>query len=248
MGTPHRSSVATLLAHLGITSHPVLAATLIVAVFEITIVGFALAEAFAERALAVQPGVTFTAVWVVWTGWHSWWFPRRRLHYLKQTGNAYRRAFILDIYPWVSVGFSQMWRPLLNGDSLSDVLAGHFDPSLVLLSVGLTICCIAFAVIMLAIRTIGIHNAAFLGEFVDVQEFVPVEQGIYRIIMHPLFFSGIAYSCGLAVAVSTPTAYLLAGLNVAYGFLYVRLENRRLSGIFGKTYERYHARAGRFMV
>jgi protein-S-isoprenylcysteine O-methyltransferase Ste14 len=248
MDTTQRSGVATLLAQLGVSSHTVLAAAVLVLAFEFAIVGFALAEAAVELLLGLPPWVIFGAVWLVWTAWHSWWFPRRRLQYLAREQNAYRRAFVLDIYPWVSVGFSQMWRPLLNGNVLGDVLAGRFRIEPVTTVVGLTLCFSALVVIIQAIRTIGIHNAAFLREFVDVQSFVPIERGIYSKVMHPLFFSGIAYSCGLAIAVNNPTAYVIAGLNLAYGVLYVPLENRRLRRVFGQPYERYRSRAGRFSV
>lgn len=242
------SGLATLLAQLGMDTRPVLSAVLIVAAFEATIVGLALAEGFGERALGVPPWVTLTVVWTIWTAWHSWWFPRRRLQYLERAKNPYRQAFIFDIYPWVSVGFSQMWRPLLNGETIGAALTGRFSLQPLPVMVGLGLCFVALAVIIGSIRTIGIDNAAFMREFVRVDSFVPIERGIYRVMMHPLFFAGIAYSCGLAIAVGTSTAWLLAGLNILYGLVYVRLENRRLRTIFGQPYERYRSRARRFTV
>jgi hypothetical protein len=241
--TPDRQSgIATLLAHLGVTRGFLLWGVALIALFEVTIIGFATAEAFLERALSLPPWMVAAAVWIVWTAWHSWWFPRRRLRYLQRGGSVYRRAFAADIYPWVSVGFSQMWRPLLNGDTLDAILSGRLRLRAAPVAIGLTLCFVALGVIIGAIRTIGIHNAAFLREFVEVEGFVPIERGVYTVMMHPLFWSGIAYSCGLAIAVEMRSAYLIAGLNVLYGVLYAPLENRRLTRVFGRTYERYGSR------
>jgi protein-S-isoprenylcysteine O-methyltransferase Ste14 len=204
-----------------------------------------------STALSIReppPWLVLSLVWIVWTGWHSWWFPKRRLRYLARGGNAYRRAFVFDIFPWVSVGFSQMWRPLLNGDTFDEVLTGRFSLHPFTVAIGVLVCCGALFIIIYAIRCIGIHNAAFMREFVEVDSFEPVQRGIYRVILHPLFLSGIAYSCGLAIGVATWTAVQIAALNVAYGFVYVPLENRRLRGIFGQTYERYESRSGRISL
>jgi protein-S-isoprenylcysteine O-methyltransferase Ste14 len=236
------SGLAALLAQLEVGSHTVLAGTLLIGLFEVTIIGSATAEAFLEWKLGLPPWVIFAAVWIVWTLWHSRWFPRRRLRHLERGGNAYRRAFLTDIYPWVSIGFSQMWRPLLNGDVLGAMVDGRFRLHALAAAVGLSICFAALGAIIHAIRAIGIHNAAFLREFVEVETFVPIESGIYRVMMHPLFWSGIAYSCGLAVAAGETAGYIIAGLNVVYGILYVRLENRRLGNIFGSRYEDYRGR------
>jgi protein-S-isoprenylcysteine O-methyltransferase Ste14 len=237
--TPESSGLSILLTHLGINRRPILAGTFMISVFEVTIIGFAIIQAFAERALGWSPVVLFLAVWIVWTWWHSWLFPRRRLRYLARFNNPYRRAFVTDIYPWVSIGFSQMWRPLINGDTLERFLAGHLKLSLIPVTIGLSICFASLGIIILAIQTIGIHNASFLREFVEPDAFRPVQTGIYGAVMHPLFWSGIAYSCGLAVVVLTPRAILIAALNTAYGLLYIRLENRRLSRIFGTPYDSY---------
>jgi protein-S-isoprenylcysteine O-methyltransferase Ste14 len=243
-----RRGIPTLLAHLGVTGHPLLVGVVLIALFEVTIIGFATAEAFVERALGLRPWAVVTAVWIVWTVWHSWLFPRRRLSYLKHNGNAYRRAFAADIYPWVSIGFSQMWRPLLNGDTLDALLSGRLHLRIMAVALGLAICFAALTVIVSAIRTIGIHNAAFLREFVKADTFIPIERGAYGLMMHPLFWSGVLYSCGLAIAVETPAAGAIATLNVLYGIVYAPLENCRLSRVFGKNYERYKSRRRGFMV
>ena len=239
--TPKPSGLSILLTHIGINHRPLLAGTFLIAVFEVTIIGFAIIQAFAERAVGWSPIVLFTAVWIVWTWWHSWLFPRRRLRCLARFKNPYRRAFGTDIYPWVSIGFSQMWRPLINGDTLERLLSGHLKLSLIPVTIGLSICFVSLGIIVLAIQTIGIHNASFLREFVEPNAFAPVQTGIYGAVMHPLFWSGIAYSCGLAIAMWRPVAILIAVLNIAYGLLYIRLENRRLSRVFGTSYDSYRS-------
>ena len=236
------SGVTVLLAHLGVERRQVPAVCLIIAMFEVTIVGLAVVQAFLERAFHWPPTVVFILFWVVWTWWHSWLFPRHRLRYLEHARNPYRRAFIRDIYPWVSAGFSQMWRPLINGDTLDRLLGGRLTLDPWALSIGMVVCFAALLIMVLAIRTIGIGNAAFLREFVAADTFVPIDTGIYSAIMHPLFWAGIAYSCGLAIAVSTRQSYAIAAINVVYGILYIRLENRRLARIFGSRYESYRAR------
>src|SRR5262245_11677817 len=119
------SGLSILLAEIGVTRRRLPAVILIIALFEVAIIGFAALQACVEHALGWPPIITFIVVWIVWTWWHSWLFPRRRLLYLTRYKHPYRRAFILDIYPWVSIGFSQMWRPLLNGDTLDRLLAGR---------------------------------------------------------------------------------------------------------------------------
>jgi protein-S-isoprenylcysteine O-methyltransferase Ste14 len=246
MNRRSQTGVATLLGYLGVNDRPILWAAALIALFEVTIIGFATGEAFLERGLGLAPWLVVTTVWIVWTAWHSWWFPRRRINYLKQDDNAYRRAFAADIYPWVSIGFSQMWRPLLNGDTLDALIGGRLVLRGAAVAIGLTICFAGLGVIISAICTIGIHNAAFLREFVEAETFVPIESGVYRVMTHPLFWSGIVYSCGLAIGVETRSALVIAGLNVLYGVVYGPLESRRLSRIFGSKYERYESRSRGF--
>lgn len=235
------SGLSILLSEMGMTHHGFLAGILIVALFEATIIGFAVFQALVERALRWPPIVVFVAVWLVWTWWHSWLFPRRRRFYLAHYEHPYRQAFARDIYPWVCIGFSQMWRPLLNGETLDRLWTGELRLSPVPVALGLLVCFASLFVIIIAIRTIGIHNAAFLREFVEADTFTPLRAGIYGKIMHPLFWSGIAYSCGLAISMMTTQALLMAVANIGYGFLYNRLEDHRLSGVFGASYESYRA-------
>jgi len=137
-----------------------------------------------------------------------------------------------------------MWRPFFNGDTLNAVRNSTFELSLLPVVVGLALCFIALGIIIQAIRTIGIHNAAFLREFIEPERFEPIRSGIYARAMHPLFWSGIFFSCGLAIALLTSQALLIGAVNVLYGLLYSRLENRRLGRIFGARYNEYQAQVG----
>jgi protein-S-isoprenylcysteine O-methyltransferase Ste14 len=240
------SGVLTLLRHLGYQRNPLLGATALIALFEVTIIGLALIQAIIEARLGWPPALVCAAVWVVWTAWHSWLFPKNRLRSLRLGRSAYRHAFWRDIYPWVSLGFSQMWRPLLNGSTLllfEDYWRGGPWPLRPIpMAAGLTLGVAATMVIIGAIRTIGIHNAAFLREFVDPDTFVPVEAGIYRRMLHPLFWSGIVYSVGLAITVWTREAIAVAAINIVYGVVYNTLEDRRLRAVFGPAYVGYAGR------
>jgi protein-S-isoprenylcysteine O-methyltransferase Ste14 len=223
---------------------PWLPASLLIAGFEVSFVVLASGQAYLEYRFGLSPVAVLVGVWVVWTLWHSLFFPRRRERYLAYAQRPYRSAFVGDIYPWVTLGFAQMWRPLFNGDELARILAGgpllHATPAA--LTAGLTLCIFALLIMVRAIRTIGIARAAFLAEFEATEDFVPVESVIYRAFKHPLFWSGILFSFGLALIASTSLAFTLAAINGCYGLLYGRLEDRRLAQVFGDTYTTYAER------
>jgi len=101
------------------------------------------------------------------------------------------------------------------------------------------VCVSSVIFIIQAMRVVGIHNAAFVPEFIDHQDFEPIRSGIYGVVRHPLFWGGIGYSVGLAVAAATPTAYALGTINLAYGLLYNWLDDRRLRNVFGTRYAAY---------
>jgi protein-S-isoprenylcysteine O-methyltransferase Ste14 len=231
-----------MLEHLGIMRRRLIAGVAIITIFEVTIIGLATAQAWVEYELSWSPVMVSSVFWVIWTLWHSWMFPRNRLRYLTSSRYPYRRAFVLDIYPWVSAGFSQMWRPLINGDTWSRVFSGRLALHSTAITLGVLVSTASLVIIIQAIRSIGIHNAAFMGEFVDSESFVLQRTGIYRFVTHPLFWSGIAHSCGLAIAVATTVAYQLACVNILYGFAYHWLEDRRLRRVFGAKYEYYRRR------
>ncbi|MGH9347928.1 MAG: methyltransferase family protein [Vicinamibacterales bacterium] len=220
------------------------AGVLLIAAFEISFIGLALAQAFIEYRLGLSPVIVVAIVWAVWTWWHSWVFPRNRLRHLRRA-HAYRAAFVRDIYPWVTLGFCQMWRPLVNGDTLAKLLPAPpvFLEGLspVAIVAGAVMSLATLVMMISAIRSIGIANAAFVPEFRDPGAFVPVQRGIYAHFMHPLFWSGALFSTALAIAISTPVARAIAGVNLAYSLLYGPLESRRLRRVFGPAYAAYAA-------
>ena len=241
------ANLRLLLSEVGIQGgrHHVAAGALLVAAFEVSFIVLAVAQALGEYAAGVPPVAVVVLVWVVWTWWHSWLFPRNRLRYL-QRGHAYRTAFTRDIFPWVTLGFCQMWRPLFNGDTLARLMpkplafVQTLSPAAVITGVALGSA--ALVTMISAIRSVGIANAAFVPEFRDPGAFVPVERGIYAHFQHPLFWSGIVFSCALAIAISTPTSFAIAGVNLLYGFCYGPLERRRLGRVFGAAYASYTSR------
>jgi protein-S-isoprenylcysteine O-methyltransferase Ste14 len=239
----HPAGLRVLLGELGVPTGRAQkwAAVALIATFEVSFVALAVAQAILEYALDVSPIATVLGVWIVWTIWHSWLFPRRRQRHLTRSRHPYRTAFVWDIYPWVTVGFCQMWRPLLNGDTLARTLAATpFVPTITPAAlVGLGLGLVSLVVMISAIRTIGIGNAAFVPEFAGIDRFVPVRQGLYLWFAHPLFWAGILFSVGLALVAGTITAAWIAAINVAYGFVYNDLEHRRLARVFGDRYEQY---------
>jgi protein-S-isoprenylcysteine O-methyltransferase Ste14 len=242
----HPAGFRLLLGALGVPEGraQIWAGVALIATFELSFVALGVGQAVIEYALGVPPAMTVTGVWIVWTVWHSWLFPRRRLRYLERSRHPYRAAFAMDIYPWVTLGFCQMWRPLLNGDTVGRWLDAGSLPSATtpaaLAGIGLGL--VALVVMIAAIRTIGIGNAAFVPEFVGVDTFAPIRRGVYRVFGHPLFWSGILFSTGLALVARRSTGWWIAAINIAYGFVYNDLERRRLSGVFGDRYEQYLSR------
>jgi protein-S-isoprenylcysteine O-methyltransferase Ste14 len=225
------------------TPRPRVRAALIIAVFELSFVAICVVQAVAEWKLGLSPPLVVAAVWVVWTYWHSVLFPRRRLRYVRDAALPYRAAFMRDIYPWVTLGFSQMWRPVFSGEVLGDTIAllerGSFSVPWVRLAVAAAIATAALVVMIDAIRTIGFANAAFVSEFVGAAHFQPIERGVYANLRHPLFAAGALYSVALAVAVFTPTAFWIAAINCLYVGVYSPLEDRRMRRVFGDAYASY---------
>jgi len=241
------ANLSVLLAELGVPPgrRQTAAGALLIAVFELSFIGLAVAQSVAEYVLGLSPVAVVAGVWIVWTGWHSWIFPRNRRRYLERE-HSYRTAFARDIYPWVTVGFCQMWRPLFNGDTVARLLPGPLDFMRTLSPIGIAaaiaLSSVALVTMISAIRSIGIANAAFVPEFRDAGGFVPVERGIYARFMHPLFWSGILFSIALALAIATPTAVAIAAINLLYGLVYGPLESRRLEQVFGRSYSIYASR------
>jgi protein-S-isoprenylcysteine O-methyltransferase Ste14 len=209
--------------------------------FAMAMVAIAAAQGWAEVATgasAVTSAVGVAGTWFAWTLWHSVVFPRNRLRFLAGSPRPYRRAFATDIFLGISVGFSQMLRPVLNGETLKSLTAIDMTPSAALGSVVLVVATASF---ISAWRRLGTARVGFVHEYVDVGAFVPERRGIYGVVRHPLFWSGIAVSMALALIVGTSAAFAIGIVNVAYAVAYNRLEDRRLAGIFGPAYQTYAA-------
>ena len=203
-------------------------------------------QACLERQLGV-PGsgmvVTVAIAWAAWTTWHSIAFPRNRRRHLGGGPHPYRSAFVLDIFPGIAIGFSQMLRPVLNGAVLAGdtVPFGAAGPPLVLQAIGLALLACAGVTFVAAWRTLGTARVGFVDEYRDPDGFVPERRGIYGHVRHPLFWSGAVASGALAMLVGSPTGYAIAGVNLAYAVAYNRLEDRRLRLVYGSSYAGYAA-------
>ena len=91
--------------------------------FGLAMVGVAAGQAVIEDALDASTAavcLTVATVWLGWTYWHSVAFERHRRAYLgRGMAFPYRRAFLTDIFPGITIGFSQMLRPAWNGVNLA---------------------------------------------------------------------------------------------------------------------------------
>ncbi len=224
--------------------HPVLTIGLLIAAFEFSFVLVASIQALGEYWLNLNPACVVVAVWGIWTYWHSYAFERRRIRYLQERDRPYRTAFLRDIFPWVVIGFAQMWRSLIHAGFLRrlwDSRGAYLSEpqAAARLGVAIGVAVVAMIIMITAIRDIGIGNAAFLAEFRPPGHFVPVSRGIYAFFPHPLFWSGVLFSGALATIVNTRISYLIVLINAMYAVLYGCLEGRRLGRIFGANYAVY---------
>ncbi|MGV7710713.1 methyltransferase family protein [Mycobacterium kansasii] len=214
--------------------------------FPLAMVGVAGCRAVFESAFELSMWLVLlnvTVVWLLWTFWHSVIFEWHRKRFLSH-GDGYRRAFIVDIFPGVTIGFSQMLRPSFNGINMScnetfpklprSVLDIAEDALGILVAIG------AFALFVSAWRTLGTARVGFVCEFCNPVSFVPIQRGPYARVRHPLFWSGIGLSWACAILSGpTMTAAAIAMLNAGYGIVYNELEDRRLKRVFGDRYAGY---------
>lgn len=210
-------------------------------------VGIAAAQALFEEAVGASTllvaGIV-VLVWIAWTGWHSHIFAVHRQAYLAaDIPYPYRRAFVRDIFPGITVGFSQMLRTALNGVNLeagrllprlADSSAGH-----AMQVAGLVAFLGAFALFAGAWGVLGAAKVGFVAEFGDTTRFEPLRHGPYGHVRHPLFWSGIGVSWSLALIWTTTTGFVIAAINTAYGLTYNVLEDRRLVLVLGERYQVY---------
>jgi protein-S-isoprenylcysteine O-methyltransferase Ste14 len=214
--------------------------------FPLAMVCVSLAQALLEIAVDANLAACVllsVVVWLCWTAWHSHYFAAHRTRLLKAGDGAYRRAFLQDIFPGITIGFAQMLRPLFNGPTLQS------RPSLIdrpptwvfwcCAGLGLTILLGATGLFLAAWHTLGAARVGFVQEFKGFDTFQPSRRGPYSRVRHPLFWSGIGVSVGLALAIAEPVSLALSAVNLAYGFLYNQLEDRRLEHVFGSSYADY---------
>jgi protein-S-isoprenylcysteine O-methyltransferase Ste14 len=214
--------------------------------FSIAMVGIAAGQALIEywlRLPAVAVILAVGAVWVMWSWWHSVLFGRHRSSYLRSSSNPYRRAFLVDVFPGIAVGFSQMLRPSWNGSNLRlGAVWPHLphsagDGAIILTGWFVGLC--SLALFAAAWRTLGAAGAGFVSEFVRSGEFRPTRAGPYGHVRHPLFWSGVGVSWALALVSGTKVGLWIAVLNTGYGLLYNQFEDRRLIAVFGDRYREY---------
>lgn len=228
--------------------------------FAAAMVAVAAGQALAERALdlgTVAVALWVATVWALWSVWHSLLFGWNRRRYLRRTGGgdrdrpAYARAFVADIFPAITVGFSQMLRPAWNGENLRQgAVVPHLPDglgSLLAGASGVVLCGGALLLFAAAWRALGAGKVGFVGEFVAPERFEPVQRGPYAHVRHPLFWSGVAVSTGLALLVQTGPAVSVAIVNVLYGLVYNHLEDRRLQLVFGDRYGDYQRATPRIL-
>ncbi|HKS46187.1 MAG TPA: methyltransferase [Amycolatopsis sp.] len=214
--------------------------------FAVGMVGIAAVQALVELALGastVSIVIVVALVWVAWSFWHSHYFGMHRKAYLAAGLEfPYRRGFVRDIFPGITIGFSQMLRPAWNGVNLK---AGLFPTpadtvgGLVLQFTGVVVAVVSFVVFLGAWRALGAARVGFAAEFRDPALFRPVRRGPYRRVRHPLFWSGIGVAWSLALVTGTSAGIVIAALNTGYGLVYNVLEDRRLCLVLGDGYARY---------
>jgi protein-S-isoprenylcysteine O-methyltransferase Ste14 len=215
--------------------------------FSVAMVGLAAGQAVVERAVGATEFVVcavVVAVWLGWTYWHSVAFGRHRRRYLASgTPYPYRRAFLIDIFPGITIGFSQMLRSAWNGVNLA---AGEVFPrrpetgwQRISFAAGVLLFACALCVFATAWRSLGAARVGFVREFDDRSRYVAERRGPYGHIRHPLFWSGVATSWSLALITWTPVGFLVAAVNTLYGLVYNVLEDRRMAESVGEGYTRY---------
>jgi protein-S-isoprenylcysteine O-methyltransferase Ste14 len=215
--------------------------------FSVAMVGVAAGQAAVERAAGATALVVcavVVAVWLGWTYWHSVAFGRHRRRYLA-SGAAfpYRRAFLIDIFPGITIGFSQMLRSAWNGVNLA---AGEVFPrrpdtgwQRISFAAGVLLFALALVVFATAWRSLGAARVGFVREFADRNDYVAERSGPYGHIRHPLFWSGVATCWSLALITWTRVGLLVAAVNTLYGMVYNVIEDRRMADSVGEGYTRY---------
>ena len=180
--------------------------------------------------------------WGFWFTWQGWIFPRNTGRSV-QTGpiRQYRKAFYSDILPGVSLGVALMVRPFGYGVLTVQAifpLSWWIFPAILLLALG-------FGLLYSGFKSIGLARAGFLYEYQSTSQRL-VQRGAYAYIRHPLFLGGVIASIGASLLFHTEWTLILAIVNIAVLPIYQRIEDTRMSRLFGDEYARYCLSVGAF--
>lgn len=191
----------------------------------------------------LNPVTTHLMGWFAWFVWQGAIFPANRAYYLRsRCSNAYKKAFFREILFGASFGLAQMMRPAF----LSILYFSPVQPLTLLLISGIVLTFLGLLLLYLGFRTIGFDGAGFLYEFRDMHKPLRSES-VYAYIRHPLFFGGVLVSVGTGIFFLLPTAWWLAGVNIAILPLYRRLEDWRDTLVNGQKNHDYMQKVGAFL-
>ena len=207
--------------------------------------GIFLALGYLVSALGVNPVLLHVAIWAGWFIWQGHFFGQHRQHYLSaDPTTAYRRAFRRDILPGVTLGVSQMVRPVWGG--VLGLLQSSSLPHPLAACAGVVCGIVGIRLLYLGFRTIGFDGAGFLYEYKE--RAVPLtRRSIYAFIRHPLFLGGVLASVGASLLLGGPETLVMAAINIAVLPIYERLEDARLTRVFGNHYLSYRSKVGGFV-
>jgi protein-S-isoprenylcysteine O-methyltransferase Ste14 len=180
------------------------------------------------------------AVWLVWLTWLGIIFPRnRRRDEDAPTSYPYRRAFMREILFGVSLAFSQLMRPAVNGI----LIEGREIPLVPSAAVGLPLLLAGAGIVGLGVATLGVARTLFVYEYIPTDRPVTTS-GIFQVLRHPMFLGGAMISLGLAVCTGSQVAIELGIINACIVPIYVQLEDRRCCATLGLAYGDYRAAVG----
>lgn len=216
----------------------------LISLFVMMSMGFVALAHVLNTFLQWNPLIIQVVGWAIWFAWQGWLFPLNRARYIRNCpSNSYRKAFYRDILFGVSFGISQMIIPISYGF----LATTPFPSSVGWVFIGLSCIAVGAALLALGFKTIGIAGAGFLSEYRDALPLL-AHHSVYAYIRHPLFLGGVVASSGACFILSNDTWSLaLATLNVAILPVYGRIEDNRLSRVFGAQYLEYSSSVGRFV-
>ncbi|OLP03700.1 hypothetical protein BVU76_04010 [Mycolicibacterium porcinum] len=194
-------------------------------------------------AVVVQLGF-----WTVWLLWLGWIFPRSRRRYMHHNPDtAYRRALRGHIL-FLFAAITTINTAPAHAGAVAFLRTGQWS-SFGVFSIGsfllaAVIAAAGAAVIVVAIRTIGLPAAAFAEEYRTCPPPHTVG-GIYRYIRHPIAVGGMIMPA--AAALHGGLALTLWLVNLAMLVPYGLLEDHRLRRVFGSANDTYMSGVRRFL-